>query len=367
MKDLSVMALAVPSAMKFGVQFIRFSLSILVTMAAVKGHGAGTSSDPDANKPNVAVLQLAPTDQGPAPTEGDLEFRYNAAEHDPREAGLGAKVDAGFLRAEAAKMAAPEYANELKAGVVVPVAIADAELLQNALVLSPRELEIFLKKKTVFLRKTGNVFRAIKFPVGTVNKILQLMNKAFFKNAAVVSEANTKVLSLQLGAAIGAGLPDWLMKAFRRSPILADIPERAGFYIMLSAGFSIVTKTKNGRLKIGIEPVIDFRRATRIFSPFVFGAAGFTGSFTMENREREKSAIQKIGFYRISSLNVFSSANHFGFSGSVAAAFPPGGGAAAGMEGEVYRFRVTPSNFKQLGAEFISTLRRLVYKCESLF
>lgn len=356
------------SRMKTSFVLLRFGLSILLTAAAAKGHADTSSNESDPGRPNAVVMTFAEADLGPASPEGELVLDYDPSKLDPQESGLPERADTRLLREEAAKMKTPAYAEELKARIIVPVAVSDDELLKNGLELSPKELDTFLKKKSVFLQKTARALGAIRIRPASINKLLDIMNKAFFRNAGVVASANTHVTNVQLGVALGAGLPDWLMKTLKRSPLLKDLPERVGFYFMLSTGFSIVATTKNGKLRFGIEPVIDVRRATRIFSPFAFGAAGFTGSFTWENRERDRSPVQKIGFYRVSSLNVFSSASHFGFSGSVAAAFPPGGGAIAGMEGEVYRFRVTPTNFIELVRSFVTTLRRLaIGGCKSLF
>lgn len=368
-------------------------LSIFLTVAALPGPAQADPAS-DANKTGseqvtaiVVIDENAdqnPVEQGPQ--EDILELVYDPSLLDPKDAvlelGKEDLVSYQLLQSDSLKLKQELHASEEAAKaaeaagnsaprmteVRIPIGSEDEQLLKNALDLSPTSLDTFVRKKTVFIEKTAKGLQALKLSKKMINKTLRLMNSAFYRNAAVFAEANTKVTNVQLGVALGAGLPDWLMRAIRKSPYLKDVPERLGFYFMLSSGFSVVNTTVNGKRKLSIEPVIDVRRATRIFGPFAFGAAGFTGSYTWENRENEKSAIQKIGFLRFSSLNVLSSSNHFGFSASAAFAFPPGGGAVAGMEGDIYRFRLTPSNFSQMIRSLLTTVRGgSPGRCEAAF
>ncbi|WP_413289692.1 hypothetical protein [Bdellovibrio sp. HCB337] len=265
------------------------------------------------------------------------------------------------------EMQGDAYKAKLKSEVVIPVSTDSPENLAALTVLKPEEVNTFISKKNHFLAKIAKILTTLRLKATSVNKMVHLMNEQFFKNAGVIANANARVLSIQIGVAGGVGLADWLMVRLKKSPYLRNLPDTAGFYFLFSTGFSIVKTTHNGKTRLSIEPIVEFRRATRIFSPFLFGAAGLTASYNWENRA-ESTSIQKATFYRISSLNAVSGVQQFGFSGAAAVAFPPGGGAAAGMEGEIYRVRITREMLPKLVDMMKGFLgKSKVRSCEGVF
>ncbi|MGZ6448329.1 MAG: hypothetical protein ACXWRA_09870 [Pseudobdellovibrionaceae bacterium] len=302
--------------------------------------------------------------QAESAPQDDVTFTY-----DPNDLGDAPLMNVSFARLQelSQEMQSESYKESLETKVVVPLSTAEQEELDGLKVLKPEEIPLFLSKKNRFLEKVAKFFTVLHLKPASINKMLSLMNKQFYKNAGVIASANSRVLSIQLGVAGGVGLADWLMARLKKSPYLKDLPDSTGFYFMLSTGISIVRTVKNGKTRLSLEPIVEFRRATRIFSPFIFGAAGLTGSNTWENR-RESTSLQKVNFFRISSLNGLSGVQQFGFAASAALAFPPGGGAVAGMEGEVYRLRLTHEILLQM----MQMMRNFIFKskietCSGIF
>ena len=296
----------------------------------------------------------------------ELTFKY-----DPSALQDAVKIDIEYSKLQnlSREMSSEVYQRQLQEKVIIPIASASAEKLELAEKLSPEELKSFLSKKTKFLESVAKTFTFIKFQPKAVNKIIFLLNDHFFKNAGVIANANTRVLNLQIGIGGGLGLADWMMSQLKKSPYFRDLPNTTGFYFMLGTGISFGKTVENGKTRFFIEPIIEFRRSTKIFSPFLFGAAGFIGNFTWENRSKA-SLVQEAAFYKVSSATVINGGQHFGFSGAAAMALPPGGGAVAGIEGKVYRLRLTvdifPKVFRLL-QEFALVHSGRLAKCSGVF
>lgn len=231
--------------------------------------------------------------------------------------------------------------------VIVPISVDNKELLENTKSLTEEELEKFLSKKTEYLNKLAKTFKVFYLPAKKINKILNNLNQQFYRNAKVVANSNEIVRNLALGGSLGLGLNDWLVKQARKIPLLQNLPERSGFYFLFNLGISVIKRIENGKVTYRLEPVIEFRRATRIFSPFIFGAFGFTYTRTWENQKKGQS-VQSADYYKISIVNILSGLSQFGFSFAAAAVFPPGGGSIAGMEGVSYRVKLTPALLKAM-------------------
>jgi hypothetical protein len=286
------------------------------------------------------AVRISPVE---ATSDANLEEGLTVT-YDPAELKDAPKVEMGMdaLEALAAEMATDEYKKTLEEKIVIPVSTASKEDLAYAKRLSPDELTDFLSKKTKFLNGVVKTLSFIHLKAKSINKMVFMMNDRFFKKSGVIAHANSRVYTLQLAVGGGVGFSDWIMGQLKRSPYFKDLPERSGFYFMAGTGFSVGRTFKDGKSSFFIEPIVEFRRATKIFSPFVFGAAGLIGGATWEHRATNE-AVQSADFYKVSSLTIIDGVDSFGFSGAAAFAFPPGGGAVAGMEGKVTRVRLTPA------------------------
>ncbi|WP_413291240.1 hypothetical protein [Bdellovibrio sp. HCB337] len=297
-------------------------------------------------------------------SQEEVRFTY-----DPQALADAPPVETSIekLQALSQEMRSENYQTNLAEKVVIPVSTEDAENLEALKSLKPEEVNTFIAKKSYFLQKVAGLFQTLRVKASAVNKMLNLMNKQFFKNAGVIAKANARVISIQLGVSAGVGFSDWLMTQLRKSPYLADLPSHTGFYFMLSTGISIVRTQKDGKTKISIEPIVDFRRSTRIFTPFVSGSAGLITTYTLENRA-EVTTLQKANFYKISSLTTISGLQQAGVSGSFVVAVPPMGGIASGIEGEIYRLRLTPKALSQMVESVRGFISKTIgKKCESVF
>ncbi|HEY1078926.1 MAG TPA: hypothetical protein VGE46_02480 [Bdellovibrio sp.] len=291
----------------------------------------------------VRIAPIESTDPMPQSLD-ELSFKY-----DPSQLSDAPKIDIDFstLQKLSQEMNSQDYQNQLAEKVVIPLASASAEKTAMTSGLTSEELVSFVSKKTKFLQSVAKTFAFIKLKPKAINKIVFLLNDNFFKNAGVIANANTRVLNIQLGVAGGLGFSDWLMAQIKKSPFFKDLPNTAGFYFMAGAGLSFGKTVKDGKTKFFIEPIIEFRHHTRIFSPFLFAAGGLSGSYTWENRSSAE-ALQTATFYKVSSVSTINGGQNFGFTAAAAMVFPPGGGALAGIEGKVYRLRITPDIFPQL-------------------
>lgn len=314
--------------------FARLIFSLTFALGAGNAFAQTTSGDPMATE--VEALRIDGIDQGTLPNDG-VSITY-----DPSEVADAPAVESRLeeLKKLSQQMSTEEYKKDLENKVVVPLSVESSEDLLALEKLQPTEVQTFLARKTSFLEKRAKFFKMLHLKVPVINKIVHAINKQFFKNAGVIANANSRVLSLQLGASGGVGFSDWIMAQLRKSPYFANLPERTGFYFLISTGVSIVRTEVDGKNRISIEPVIEFRRSTKILMPFVYGSAGAYGTWTLENRH-ETPTMQTANFYKVSSLSVVSGLQQYGFSASAAMVFPPGGGLVAGMEGVVYRIRIT--------------------------
>lgn len=292
--------------------------------------------------------------EGIEETALDRDYTQNPFEdviftYDPKALSEAPAIDVSIedLRELSRQMQTDAYQKELQEKVVIPVSIEDDAAVKALEKLKPEDVKVFVSKKNLFLKKTGDFFKVLRMKTSAINKMIGLMNQQFFKNAGVIANANAQVISVQLGMSAGIGLSDWLMTQLRKSPYLADLPERTGFYFMLSTGLSIVRTNKDGKNKISIEPVLDFRRSKRIFTPFIYASGGLITSVTLENRT-QPPILQKASFYKISSLTMISGVQQAGVSTSFVVAVPPMGGLVSGIEGEIYRLRLTPQAFTQV-------------------
>ena len=280
--------------------------------------------------PIVATPPTIPHD----PNDETLDIVYS-----PGDLGNAEPIELTYkdLEHESQQMKAVDI-NKLTE-VFIPLSVADTDLLNTLQSHDQREITTFMSKKQKFLGKISKLFLTFHAPIRTVNSLVQKLNEQFFRNSGVVIDANARVTSINFGIGGGIGLSDWLMKYMKKVPCFSQLPDKAGFYYALSLGLSFVKTTENGKTKLRIEPIVEYRNASRIFSPFLFGAIGFTMSHSWENRHNA-SWKQKASFFRLSSLNILSGEDLFGMSAAAAAVFPPGGGAAAGMEGTISRYRI---------------------------
>ena len=307
-------------------------------------------------------LQEAPSSMA---SEAELVLTY-----DPSLLQEASKVEIDYdsLIKLSDTMVTPGYQALLENKIQIPVSTASSKGLQRVKNLTPEELTIFLSKKTMFLEKVAKTLNFLRLKPKTINKMINVMNDSFFQNAAVIANSNRHIYTIQLGVSGGVGFSDWIMAQLKKSPYFKNLPERSGFYFLAGGGLSlVVTKTPEGKSKISIEPVLEFRRSTRIFSPFVFGAAGLQAGYFWENGSQRKT-LQTASFYKFSMVNVINGGETFGFNAAAAAVFPPGGGAISGIEGKIYRLRLTPEIFGNLWKNIRQfRLRGVRLRCESIF
>jgi hypothetical protein len=291
-----------------------------------------------------AVLITPAVDTAPAVTGEDFSIVY-----DPKQVADAppANVTLKDLEKMSEEMKSAEYQARLEREIVIPDSTDEAEQLKSLSELDEATTKSFIGKKNRWLEKVAKSFSFLRTKPKRVNGIVNWLNRLFFRNSLAVASANANVTTISFGVGGGIGLNDWLIKQIRKIPVLSNLPERAGFYLAFSTGISFVRTHENGKSKFSFEPILEFRRATRIFSPFAFGAIGFTGNQTWEYRSGS-DAILKAKFIRASSLNVLTADRAFGFSGAAALPFPPGGGAIAGMEGDYYRIRPTPKSIVEI-------------------
>ena len=292
----------------------------------------------------IKAMTVAPIDEKVLASQPEqLGFVYNS---EMVKDAPAVSVTMEDLQRQALEMSTPEYQQSLNDKVVIPVSIAAADKLEQVKTFDAKKLSFFITRKQAYLEKVVKLFSYFRARPEKVNKILGFLNTRFFENAPLVADANAIVLNFGLGGSIGIGFSDWFMDQFRKVPFLKNLPERSGFYFAVSLGFSIVRTNRDGVVKLSIEPVLDLRRATRIFSPYAFTAGGFMLSQTLENRSLNEPLVQKADFYKISSGTIFSSATQIGVSEGIAIPFPPGGGAIAGLEGKFVRYRLNSDVLK---------------------
>lgn len=314
-----------------------------------------------------AVL-ISPIESEKGINPNDLTITY-----DPAELRDAPNVDLKYadLIRLSDEMTTPDFQKQMTEKVIIPVSSSLKDKVALAENLTPEELVTFVSKKTKFLSGIAKTLSFIHLKPSAINKVIFTINdQFFFKNAGVVANANTRVTNLQFGIGGGIGLADWMMKQLKKSSYFKDLPDRTGFYFMAGAGVSIGRRVQaDGSSRFFIEPIVEFRRSTRIFSPFVFGAMGFTGSHTWENRTGQ-DAIQTATFYKVSTANVMSGTQMAGVAAAAAMVFPPGGGAVAGIEGEVYRVRLTHEIFTTVWSKLRDFTARFSggrMKCSNVF
>lgn len=256
-------------------------------------------------------------------------------------------------------MKSEEYPTALTQNVIIPLATSQDELMSNINNFNDEELKVFISKKNQFLKKISKTFIFFRLKPASVNKIVSLINDQFYANAQAVANANAKVFTLQWKIAGGFGLSDWILSKLKTNSYLKHLPNTSGFYFVLSTGISVVVTKKDGKSKISLEPVVEFHRMIKVFSPFIIASTGLMGSYTAEKRSPNDPALQVAQFYSMpAGVNIISNLNQFGMFGSAALSVLPGGGAAAAFEGKMYRLRIKLSS----AAELIASTKEFLFK-----
>jgi hypothetical protein len=239
--------------------------------------------------------------------------------------------------------------------IVIPLSIADEKLLANIDELNQEQLNVFLAKKTRYLNRAAKVLRLI-MSKKNLNQVLAGINEGYFENAGNVAASNAFVVSIQLAGAVGlgAGAPKWLINNFPNSRITKKLSGGQGFYSFFGAGLALVKKTENGRNYYSVETYYESRKADEIFSFFGFVALGLGFSMTDELHNSSRPSIETARFLKISIPNIFFGNYMKGLSIPAAIAFPPGGGAIAGMKGELKRYRNNPEGRTAFKKDFLA-------------
>ncbi len=301
---------------------------------------------------------------------GDVEFIYDPSLLIDQREALATLHD---LRMNSRLMRSAAYRDKLKEEVVVPLSTANNEDLRPLKSFSRQDLQLFLGRKTSYLEKVATVLSSLRLPAEAVNRVVTLLNDQFYKHAEVVSRANTNATAISFNIGIGAGLPDWFLKQLRKVPLLARVPEKAGFFIGFSVGLAIVHSMEDGRPRLRLEPFADFRRSEKIYGALLSVNTSISVSTEILIPRGGVSDGAHSRFISFSGTALTSSPSSLGISRTVVGiSFPPFGGRFTVIQGKNHSFRVDGTglaSLKQYVSEYFQNempvVRRL--SCRALF
>ncbi|OQW48199.1 MAG: hypothetical protein A4S09_13905 [Proteobacteria bacterium SG_bin7] len=244
------------------------------------------------------------------------------------------------IKNDSERMNSEEYLKSLENKVIVPLGNYSTHRLDALGDFSSEDLNKFIGKKQKILNGLNRLllfFRVLK--PAKINKVLGETNDFLYDNANVLARSNAHTRNLSYGFSMGFGLNDWVLSKVKKIPGLEGLPKNSGFYLYTSFGLTVgFRKDEEGRRRFIVEPTIEYRHATEIYSPFAILALGPVYSPRIEYRGEESPLIEDFSFIKTSILTFTESKNLASISvpfgvPPVGMTFIPGGGAAAGMKG----------------------------------
>ncbi len=287
-----------------------------------------------------------------APSEGTTHAEGLDVIYDPNEL-----VDAPVVHATIEQLRVlARNSSAYKSGESVdqvPLSTPDEALLENLKDFSPVELSRFLSRKQLWLARIQKSLQLVRLPEKVVARTITAINEAMFANAKLIMQANVHATVVGFGVSGGVGFSDWLSQHLRRVPYLKMLPERTGFWYALSVGIAISQVHENGWHRIRIEPVIDFRKATKIIAPFASAGAGV---FLAQGIEVENAkTTPHVNFVKLGGFGVSHNENILFFSS--AAGIGIGWSPFAVMSGVAQAYPLNRDGFSDLYADLKRSLR----------
>lgn len=256
-------------------------------------------------------------------------------------------------------MSGPKFEEALKLSLYIPISTADTNLIHRLRDLSADDLQLFIQRKSKYLRGIRSFLRLFVRKNEDLNGILLKMNDSFFANPNVIINLDT----INIGSAggfisLGPSLSDAVLRRLRKIPMFKNLPENAGFYFSTSIGINFSMTTLNDRRKFRVEPVVDHRVGDRFYTPFLIAGFGVPFTITFESRGENAMSLLDAKFMKTSLLTVIGGEKVLGFSIPLGIGLTGGLGAGAGVSGHLYRLNLLdPANFGRI----VSYLKGLVF------